>query len=323
MTYSNTRKHQSEAVDWMLRLKPGIATRDDVATFKKWCRQDPAHAKAFADVRGLWDAVGPGGEKLFDPNALEKLAAARAAQSVKLGRRGFLTGAAAASAVAATYAAIHPPLNLWPSISELNADYRTATGEQRQIALSNDIAIEMNTQTSIGLRAVADDMERIELIGGESIVRTRLHALEVTAGAGNARAANAIFNIRRDGDKVSVTCLEGEVRVTCLSSLIHLTSRRQVSYSGAGFAPIAQTDAANVTSWREGFLVFHDARLADVITEINRYRPGRIVVMNEGLGKRPVNGRFYLARLDEVVDKFQNAFGARVTSLPGGVVILS
>ena len=324
MTHNNdTGHHQSEAIDWMLRLKPGTATTDDVAAFKAWCRQDPANAKAFAEVRGLWDAVGPAGETLFDPSALQKLAAARHAPSRWFGRRAFLTGSVAASAAAASYAMIYPPLHLWPSLSELSADYRTATGEQRQIALANDIAIEMNTQTSIGLRPVADDLQRIELLGGEGMVRTGGRALEVMAGAGNARAANAIFNIRRDGDKVSVTCLEGEVRVACLSSYVSLTSQRQVSYSLAGLGRVAKTDAAAVTSWREGFLVFHDVRLADVITEINRYRPGRIVVINETLGQRPVNGRFYLARLDEVVEKFQNAFGARVTSLPGGVVILS
>lgn len=317
---NNTGKHQSEAVDWLLRLKPGTATKDDVAAFREWCGQDPAHARAFAEVRSLWDAVGPAGEKLFDPNALHSLAAAR---NLQLGRRALLTGAVAASAVGATYAAIRPPFHLWPALSELTADYRTATGEQRQIALANDIAIDMNTQTSIGLRPMLDDIERIELIGGESMVRTGSHAVEVLAGAGTARAANSIFNIRRDGDTVSVICLEGEVRVACLSLSVNLTSQRQVFYSGAGLGPIAHTDVAAATSWREGYLVFHDARLADVIAEINRYRPGRIVVMSEALGNRPVNGRFYLARLDEVVDKFQNAFGARVRSLPGGIVILS
>ena len=260
---------------------------------------------------------------MFDPDALANLAVSRSGWSAVFGRRAFLTGTLAASAAAATYAAFHPPLDLWPSISEMTADYRTATGEQRQIALADGVAVEMNTQTSIGRRPTANDMERIELIAGESTVRTMSHTLQVAAGDGHASATDAVFNIRRDGDKVSVTCLEGEVRVTCRSSTIDLVSKGQVSYSEAGLGPVAQSDPAVVTSWREGFLVFHDARLADVIAEINRYRPGRIVVVGEVLGRRPVNGRFYLARLDEVVDKFQNAFGARVMSLPGGVVVLS
>jgi transmembrane sensor len=323
MSESDMRKHQREAIAWALRLKPGVATACDVAAFKDWCMQNPAHAKAFAKTRHLWDALGPAGQNLFDPNALENLAASQRSRANQIGRRAFLTGTVAASAAVAAYAAIHPPLDLWPSIAELNADYRTATGEQRRIALANDIAIDMNTQTSIGLRPFTEDADRIELIAGEGTVKTRSHAIEVTAGSGHARGVNAVFNVRRDSDKVSVTCLEGEVSVACQTSLVTLASQHQVSYSDTGLAPISQTDSAAVTSWREGFLVFHDARLSEVIAEINRYRRGRIVIVSEALGQRPVNGRFYLARLDEVVDKFRNAFGARVTSLPGGVVILS
>jgi transmembrane sensor len=317
------RKHQREAIDWALRLKPGVATTHDVAAFRDWCIQNPAHAQAFARTRQLWDALGPAGQNVLDPNALENLAASRGSRQMHPGRRAFLTGTVAASAAVAAYAAIYPPLNLWPSIVELNADYRTATGEQRRITLANDIAVEMNTQTSIGLRPFADDADRIELIAGEGMVKTKSRALEITAGGGRARGVNAVFNVRRDSDKVSVTCLEGEVSVACQTSSVTLASQHQVSYSGAGLASISQADSAAVTSWREGFLVFHDAPLNDVIAEINRYRRGRIVIVGEALGQRPVNGRFYLARLDEVVEKFQNAFGARVTSLPGGVVILS
>jgi transmembrane sensor len=316
-------EHRREAIAWTLRLKPGIATTDDIVAFKDWCGQDPAHARAFAQARDLWDALGPAGQKLFDPKALEILAAPRDVRPVLVGRRAFLTGAAAASVAAATYAAVHPPLDLWPSFAELNADYRTATGEQRRVALANEIAIEMNTQTSIGLRPHLDGVDRIELIAGEGVVRTRSHALEVVAGWGRASGATAAFNIRRDGEKDSVTCLEGEVSVTCRTLSVMLASGQQVSYSEAGLAPIMQADTAVVTSWRDGFLVFHDTRLDDVIAEVNRYRRGRIVIASEALGRRPVNGRFYLARLDDAVEKVRNAFGARVTSLPGGIVILS
>jgi transmembrane sensor len=315
--------HQREAIVWMLRLKPGIATTEDVAAFRLWCGQSPAHARAFAQARELWQALGPAGQRMFDPNAVNSFAARDAVARVRLGRRAFLTGTVAASAALAIYAAVYPPLHLWPSIAELNADYRTATGEQRQIALADDIAVDMNTQTSIGLRPGAEDADRIELIAGESTFRTQSRALEVVAGIGRARGTNAQFNVRRDGDKVSVTCLDGQVTVECQAASVTLASQSQVFYSPAGLASVFQTDTAVVTSWHEGFLVFHDTRLVDVVAEINRYRRGMIVVVGEALAERPVNGRFYLARLDEVVEKFRNAFGAHITTLPGGVVILS
>lgn len=321
--HSNIEKHQREAIAWMLRLKPGVATTDDVAVFKQWCGQNPAHAKAFRDMRGLWQALGPAGKNAFDPNALEHPAVSSGRGSMRLGRRAFIAGAAAATASAAAYAAVYPPLDLWPSISELRADFRTATGEQRQVALANDVVVQMNTQTSIGLRSTVGDLQRIELIAGESVVKAKAHRLEVLAGSGQALASNAEFSIRRDGDAASVTCLDGEVRVACLSSSVVLTGQNRVVFSHAGLGPVSPIDAAIVTSWRDGFLLFQDTPLVDVIAEINRYRRGRIVVLGDALGRRPVNGRFYLARLDEVVGKFQNAFGAHVTSLPGGVVVLS
>jgi ferric-dicitrate binding protein FerR (iron transport regulator) len=44
-------------------------------------------------------------------------------------------------------------------------------------------------------------------------------------------------------------------------------------------------------------LVFHDAPLARVIDEINRYRPGVLVLLNPSLGRRKVQARFTLAQL--------------------------
>jgi transmembrane sensor len=312
-------EHQREAVDWMLRLKPGIATSDDVVAFKAWCKQDPAHAKAFAETRKLWEAMTPAGQKVFDPHLLESMRSRRST----VNRRLFLGGALATSAVVSAVVAIHPPLDLWPSLSELNADYRTAIGEQRKIALANDVAITMNTRTSIGLRPVENAIERIELIAGEGLVSTKSKAFEVVSGNGYVRAADAQFNIRRDGDLVRVACLEGNVTVGCGSSSIMLAKEHQVSYSAAGLSVVAETNLAIVTSWQQGVLVFQDTRLSDVVAEINRYRNGRIVIVGDHLARQSVNGRFYLSRLNEVVEKFQNAFGARVTNLPGGVVVLS
>ena len=65
------------------------------------------------------------------------------------------------------------------------------------------------------------------------------------------------------------------------------------------------------------------APLAEVIAEINRYRPGRIVVWNADLGRRPINARFRVSNVDDILALAQRAFGAKVTTLPGGLVLLS
>ena len=55
-----------------------------------------------------------------------------------------------------SHLALKPPLGLWPSLSELGADYRTGTGEQRTIAFAGDVQIALNTQTSLTIRPATD-----------------------------------------------------------------------------------------------------------------------------------------------------------------------
>ena len=69
-------------------------------------------------------------------------------------------------------------------------------------------------------------------------------------------------------------------------------------------------------------LVFRSTPLADAVAEINRYRSGRIFVTNAALGRRLFNARFPIANVDGVVAQIQQVFGASVTTLPGGIVLL-
>ncbi len=70
-------------------------------------------------------------------------------------------------------------------------------------------------------------------------------------------------------------------------------------------------------------LVFNNATLDTVIDEINRYRPGMLVLLNRELGKRRVQARFSLEQLPGVALLIRDAYGAKCTELPGGVVLLS
>jgi transmembrane sensor len=78
-----------------------------------------------------------------------------------------------------------------------------------------------------------------------------------------------------------------------------------------------------VSAWQSGQLIFHDRPLASVVDEINRYRPGQIIIANTELKRHLVNGTFQLEKLDNFVGQVEQLFGARVTRLPGGVVIMS
>jgi transmembrane sensor len=244
-------------------------------------------------------------------------------------RRFALGGGLAAAAAAAAYVVVRPPLGLWPSWIELRADYRTGTGEQREVSLSADVSVRMNTQTSIAVRPADNDTDRVELIGGEASFSKRPLAgrsLAVLAADRWITANEAKFDVRhlhgRIGPSVCVTCLQGTLNIARGNEATALTSGQQLRYDNDGLAGVEAIDPDIATAWQRGVLIFRFTPLADVVEEINRYRPGRIVVVDSEIARVLVSGRFQIDALDEVLSQFEQGFGAKIRSLPGGLVLL-
>jgi transmembrane sensor len=104
---------------------------------------------------------------------------------------------------------------------------------------------------------------------------------------------------------------------------VWLKKAEQVTYSSAGLAPALPVEVEQVAAWQSGLLVFRDRSLGVVVDEVNRYRAGKIIITNADMKSRIVNGTFQIDKLENFVPQVQQLFGARVTSLPGGVVLLS
>jgi transmembrane sensor len=315
---------QDEAHAWLRRLTSGTATHADMDALDQWRGNSPAHARAFAEAALLWDVLGEATQVAVDRNPAFGRSAAPT--MYRPSRRAFVIGGGTALATSvAGLAMIRPPLDLWPSFSDLAADYRTHTGERRQIEVADAVSIEMNTQTSIGRRPVASGVQTIELITGEAAIAKRndpAREFVVLAGAGRAGASRAVFNIRKAGVSVCVTCIEGEVHVQHRQGNIALGDGQQVTYGEDGLGQVVGIDSEIVTAWRKGLLIFRDIPLARVIEEVNRYRPGRIVLLDAGLGRRQVVANFRLDRLEDVVTFVKQVMNAPMRSLPGGIVLL-
>jgi transmembrane sensor len=313
-----------QAVEWLARLSSGEATEADAEALKLWCAEKPAHAEAFAEANVLWKVLGPAARNVAAREATSHQDNQPARSRLSTGRRAFLGGAAAAS-VAAGYLIARPPQGLWPSFSELMAEYRTATGEQRQIATAGGAAVEMNTQTSLNIGRQIGDADRVELIAGEaavSIGRTASKPVVVIAAEGRTSASNARFNVRFDGPAVCVTCLDGAVEVERRGATATVREKQQLTYGDSGLGQVMPVDPVVVTSWRSGVLIFRREQLSRVVDEVNRYRPGRIVLVDAALGRRRIDASFRLDRIEDVVPQIEQVFGVRTRALPGGVVLL-
>lgn len=311
---------------WLRTFHSGTVKPQDAERFKRWLASDPAHAAAFKEARAQWAEVGSASARVLRSNPEAARLHARHADRPRSHRRAFL-GAAVSAAVVAGVVIARPPDGLWPAPDEWWPDDRTATGEQRTLMLAGRVQVTLNTQTRIRRQIVSDETIGIDLLSGEAAVdlpddRAR-RPFAVVAGVGRSLSDAGRFEVRHLAGKVCVTCIEGLVKVEHPAGIRELRGRQQTVYDGSAVSGIAAVATQNLAAWRNGELVFTQTRLADVLDEINRYRPGRVMLMNASVRDKPVTGSFYIASLDLALAQLQHAFNLGARSLPGGLVLLS
>jgi transmembrane sensor len=318
----------NEARNWAIRLRSGEVSQVDVEAFAHWRSENPAHRRALAEINAQWDLLRLAARNLAAKQDHVIAVSDIVSSSRGSTRRAWLSGAMASSIGGAAYLLARPPLDLWPSLSELAADYRTDIGERRQVAFADQTSVEMNTRTSLAVSGTGAERQ-IELIAGEIAVTTGpglrppSEPFVVVAGPGRTTAIHARFDLRHGGQSIAVVCLDGEVRVECQGNVAMLKASQQVVYGTRGLNDIAVADGQVVEAWRRGLLVFDNKPLSQVIPEINRYRRGRIVLINEEIGRLSLDATFRLDRIDEVVPKIADIFSLKIRTLPGGVVLLT
>ena len=141
----------------------------------------------------------------------------------------------------------------------------------------------------------ADGAKLIELADGEAEVRAGAEPALVVAGAGRILARDASFNLRYVDGEARLCCLSGTVRLTHAQGVFDLGAQRSCATTGEAQPP-APVDTDRVVAWRQGWLVFDQQPLSQVVDELNRYRRGHLVLMNEQR-KRLVQARISLAQI--------------------------
>jgi transmembrane sensor len=327
---SNLAPMEHEAVAWVQKLLSEEVTHEEIEALKRWRSQSAGHEAAFSEAKRIWSQVGAASRLLQNPG--EDLLAtldALGRRRKTVNRRMMLGGGVAALAAASAYGVINPPGGFWPSVFELNADYRTGTGEQRSVTFANDVAIRLNTRTSLAIRSTEGEGDRVELISGEAAFATirAPRSLVVLAADGKTIAESARFAVRHttssEMDPVTVTCFEGSLRIELKAEVANLRSGQRVRYDASGLGPIASVDPIAASEWQHGIVEFQGTPLVEAVEEINRYRPGRIILMSTALGQKQLSGRFRIDQMDKVLLQLQHGFNARLMRLPAGIVLIS
>mgnify|MGYP005983426687 FL=1 len=305
-----------QAQAWVRRLMSGEATQDDALELAVWRQVDVRHEQAFVQAARLHKAAREAASDLRDEQVIRPTTAQRG-----LSRRMVVGGAIAASAAGV---AIIAERSGTTRFAPAPAHFTTAKGETRRVELAAGVSVELNTLTRIALRPQAG-VGAFELLTGEAVVTIdRPDApLSIFAQDGETTASQARLSMRCLDGEVRVSCLEGAAQVRSAGQAAALPAQHSVTYDQKQMQAPTAIDPEAEAAWRRGLLVFRDQRLGDVIEEINRYRTGRIVIADPRLRNRRVNGAFHTDRIDQVIDQMRLAYGVRATRLPGDVVLVA
>lgn len=302
---------EQEALHWLSRLTSGAATEDDRAAFMRWRSQRPEHEAAFRQALKVWQDVGLAAHSSVLPRIPVSYASRR--QILKVG---------ALAATVGTISVGGTKLGFWPGLTGMLADYATGAGEQKHVALGDHVQVELNTRSALSADGGAV-VRSVRLSEGEAVftVRPGFEIFQVSAGSGAAELERGSVAVRHDGVEVRITCLEGMVDIVQPARL-RLKPSEQVTCAGENLGQVKTVDAEAATSWRRGELLFRDEPLENVVSELNRYRKGMVVVASRAAAERRVTGLFYLDRLDEALGHIQQTLRIPMRQLSPYFVML-
>jgi len=317
---------QQDAQAWVRKLHSGAATQWEAQAFRRWRDASPLHQAAFLEARTQWRLLLPALNKLVTTDAEAAAYHRQTLRSTRFSRRAFLGAAVSTAAVAGVAGmAVYSPLGMWPAVGDWSADYRTATGERRTVTLADQVSVTLNTRTSMRRVAQAGDAFGLDLVNGEAAfeVSSVSRTFSVIAGIGRSIAESARFEVKHLDGRVSVTCLDGRLRIEHPAGHRVLQAQQQALYNEQSISSITGIDPEAVSAWRRGELVFKQTPLAAVVEEINRYRPGRVVLMADTVRNKTLSARFMVDRLDLALMQIQHSFDLTARSFPAGMLVLS
>jgi transmembrane sensor len=293
-----------EAIGWSMALREDELLPEERHAFDEWLDADVRHRQVWYRLQ---ESLGPLHAMRNRPVSGEQLVSSL--RKVRTSRRDFLVRNAIG--VAST-AMVIGAVDRFVPLAGMGADYRTFTGQRRQLRLPDGSRLALNARSRANL--AFDDASRGLLLGqGTACVDVASWGAGVAPfglSAGPARLAAA-------AGRIMMSELEGEVRAISISaeaSLVVDGAAPERMRPGEGYAiangairPLPASETMDAASWIGGSLTLHDRLLSDLVAALRPYRAG-VLSVSERVAKLRVSGVFDLDNLDATLGMLTRLF---------------
>jgi transmembrane sensor len=300
------------AITWSVKLNYNHATPATHQAFDHWLRAAPLHQQAWERVSTLRSDF----TKLPPKLALDTLQVIETKrQNLKLSRRHAMRLLSLAGLTVSVGWLVRDNTP-W---QRLLADASTATGEQKTLHLTDGTVIVLNTDSAISTD-LSGERRLVVLQRGEILITTGAdtggHASTakrpmqkrpfwVETPNGRMQALGTSFVVRLEARGTRISVMEGAVALHPAdvsspdnkSVIVHAGESRWLMNDGTG---PTELHGFEDDAFADGVIAGKNIRLADLVTELSRYRTGRIICDTRVADLR-VSGVFHIKDTDQAL----------------------
>ncbi|QLF94185.1 FecR domain-containing protein [Pseudomonas sp. ABC1] len=293
------------AVEWLVELQSSAADESTHQALRRWREADPRHERAWQRIEAFHGRFSS-----LDTPTRQTLSTAAQAPAHSPERRQAIRTLAVLLFAGGTAWGLreHTP---WPAWT---ADLRTGTGQRTRMELADGSVLQLNSGSAVDVRY--DARQRcIHLHEGEILVETAPDAAGrpflVQCRDGRAQALGTRFSLRQWPDDSLLAVHEGAVAVypALQQDSRRVNSGEQLRFDRQGWGESSAVRPGDL-AWLQGMLVADGMRLADLLGELQRHRPGRLTCA-EAVADLRVSGTYPLENTDRAIETLASTLGLR------------
>lgn len=304
-----TLQTRASAAAWLARLRSEKHTPEDEAAFREWLAADASHPVAFEMMNLVWDTARPprgfGGKVPAPDRGINRRTLVGGVAAAGLGGGLFLIKAAQANV------------------------FQTEIGEQKRVLLRDGTQLFLDTNTKVVVD-LGTKSRTVELKYGRANFRVGPPASRpLSVGAASnviVGTGHSTFDVRRDGELVSIIMLQGRAAVE--TGQLGATPTR-VLHSGERlisdrkFVKLDNPDLLPLLAWHTGHAIFRDETLIQAANEMNRYSKLHLEISEPQIQNLKISGMYRIGDNAEFARALEKLLPVRTRQFEDHIEIVS
>lgn len=220
----------------------------------------------------------------------------------------------------------------WQAADVHQSTHASTVGEVLEVDLADGSRATLSSGSQLDVRMDARQ-RHVALTRGEAffdVAHDGRRPFVVEASSHRAVAVGTRYAVRREAETLRVVVTEGRVRLESApgpdgqvrpAALLPAGSLAKVDGNGVLVRSLQAEDAQRYLEWREGFLNFDDAPLAQAADEFNRFNARRLELADPALAQLRIGGNFRWSNLDGFVGLLEQGFPVRAERHPDRIIL--